>query len=46
MVRNGINVRQDIDARGDEFWLDALAPDALGFAVMARVRTEGPMLDW
>jgi RNA polymerase sigma factor (TIGR02999 family) len=36
-------LRQDIDARNDELWLDASARDALGFAVMARVRTERPM---
>ena len=43
MVRSAVEVRQDIDARSDEFWLDASAQDALGFAVMARVRTERPM---
>jgi RNA polymerase sigma factor (TIGR02999 family) len=43
MIRSAVGVRQDIDARNDELWLDASAPDALGFAVMARVRTEGPM---
>ena len=43
MVRSAVGVRQDIDARGDELWLDASARDALGFAVMARVRTERPM---
>lgn len=42
VVRSAIKV-QDIDARGDELWLDASARDALGFAVMARVRTEKPM---
>jgi RNA polymerase sigma-70 factor (ECF subfamily) len=41
-VRSAIEV-QDIDARDDELWLDASARDALGFAVMARVRTERPM---
>jgi hypothetical protein len=29
--------------RGDELWLDVSARDALGFAVMARVRTERPV---
>lgn len=42
-MRSAVEVRQDIDARGDELWLDASARDALGFAVMARVRTERPM---
>ena len=44
MVRSAIDLRQDVDAPGDELWLDASAQDALGFAVMARVRTERPML--
>ena len=43
MVRSAVELRQGIDARGDELWLDASARDALGFAVMARVRTERPM---
>jgi len=43
VVRSAVEVRQGIDARGDELWLDASAQDALGFAVMARVRTERPM---
>jgi RNA polymerase sigma-70 factor, ECF subfamily len=43
VVRTAIEVRQGIDARGDELWLDASARDALGFAVMARVRTDRPM---
>ena len=34
------DLQQDIDAGDDELWLDASAPDALGFAIMARVRTE------
>jgi RNA polymerase sigma-70 factor, ECF subfamily len=42
MVRSAVEVRQCIDARDDELWLDASARDALGFAVMARVRTEPP----
>ncbi len=42
MVRSAVEVRQGIDARGDELWLDASARDALGFAVMARVRTGRP----
>jgi len=43
VVRRAVELRQDIDARGDELWLDASPRDALGFAVMARVRTERPM---
>jgi RNA polymerase sigma factor (TIGR02999 family) len=43
VVRSVVELRQDIDARSDELWLDASARDALGFAVMARVRTERPM---
>ena len=43
MVVSAVEVRQDIDARGNELRLDASARDALGFAVMARVRTERPM---
>ena len=43
MVRSAVEVRQGIDVRGDELWLDASAPDALGFAVMARARTERSM---
>ncbi len=43
MVMSAVELRQGIDARGDELWLDASARDALGFAVMARVRTERPM---
>jgi RNA polymerase sigma-70 factor, ECF subfamily len=39
VVRNAVEMRQGIDAQGDELWLDASARDALGFAVMARVRT-------
>ena len=42
VVRSAVELRQGIDARGDELWLDASARDALGFAVMARVRTERP----
>ena len=38
MMRTAADLQQDIDARDDELWLDA--PDALGFAIMARVRTE------
>ncbi|MGC1322476.1 MAG: ECF-type sigma factor [Candidatus Udaeobacter sp.] len=41
VVRSAVGVRQDIDTRGDELWLDASPRDALGSAVMARVRTEG-----
>ena len=43
MVQSALEVRQDIDAGDDELWLDAPAPDALGFAIMARVRTERAM---
>jgi RNA polymerase sigma factor (TIGR02999 family) len=43
VVRSAVGVRQDIDTRGDELWLDASPQDALGSAVMARVRTEGPV---
>ena len=42
VVRSAVELRQGIDARSDELWLDASARDALGFAVMARVRTERP----
>ena len=42
MVRSAIELRQDIEAGSDELWLDALPRDALAFAVMARVGTEGP----
>src|SRR5262245_29659645 len=43
MVRSAVELPQDLDAEGSELWLDASAHDALGFAVMARVRTENPM---
>jgi len=43
VVRSAADLRQGIDTRGDELWLDDSARDALGFAVMARVRTERPM---
>ena len=43
MVRSAVELPQDIDGGGNELWLDASARDALGFAVMARVRTESPM---
>jgi RNA polymerase sigma factor (TIGR02999 family) len=42
VVRSAVEV-QDVDTRSDELWLDASARDALGFAVMARVRTDRPM---
>ena len=42
-MRTAANLQQDSDARDDELWLDASAPDALGFAIMARVRTERAM---
>jgi RNA polymerase sigma-70 factor (ECF subfamily) len=43
VVRSAVKVWEGIDARGDDLWLDASARDALGFAVMARVRTETPV---
>ena len=43
VVRSAIEVRQGIDQGGNELWLDEPARDTLGFAVMARVRTERPM---
>ena len=43
VVRSAVGVRQDIDTRVDQLWLDASPRDALGSAVMARVRTEGPV---
>jgi RNA polymerase sigma factor (TIGR02999 family) len=43
MVRSAVALREQIDEWSDELWLDASARDALGFAVMARVRTERPM---
>lgn len=43
VTRSAVEVRENIDARGDELWLDGSARHALGFAVMARVRTERPM---
>ena len=44
VVRRAIELQPGIDARPDELWLDASASDRLSFAVMARVRTERPML--
>jgi RNA polymerase sigma factor (TIGR02999 family) len=43
VVQSALQVLQDIDAGDDELWLDAPAPDALGFAIMARARTERAM---
>src|SRR5262245_34955113 len=43
MVRNAVELPQDIVAGSDQLWLDASARDALGFSVMARVHTESPM---
>jgi RNA polymerase sigma-70 factor, ECF subfamily len=43
MVRRAVELQEDIDAQDEEVWLDASARDTLGFAVMARVRTERPM---
>ena len=42
VVRSALDLRQDVETPSDELWLDALPRDALGFAVMARVGTEGP----
>jgi RNA polymerase sigma-70 factor, ECF subfamily len=46
-VKCGVKFDKDPATRhrsgGDELWLDASARDALGFAVMARVRTKTPM---
>ncbi len=42
MVRSTVELRQAVEAGSDELWLDASARDALGFAVMARVRTGRP----
>ena len=44
VVTSAVELREDIDACGNELCLDASARDALGFAVMASVRTETPML--
>lgn len=43
-MRNALELREGIDAQRDERWLDASAPNGLPFAVMARVRTQRPML--
>jgi RNA polymerase sigma-70 factor, ECF subfamily len=43
VVQSALDLRQGTDTRGDKLWLDASARDALGFAGMARVRTERPM---
>ena len=43
VAQSALDLRQGTDTRGDKLWLDASARDALGFAVMARVRTERPM---
>jgi len=43
MVLRAVELRKDIDARSEEVWLDASPRDALGFTIMARVRTERPM---
>jgi RNA polymerase sigma-70 factor, ECF subfamily len=43
VVRSAVDLQQGVDTRTDELWLDVSARDALGFAVMARVRTERPM---
>ena len=45
MVMSAVDARQGIEPQGDELWLDASARDALGFAVMASVRTKTPMWD-
>ena len=43
VVQNPVELRQAIDARSNELWLDVSARDALGFGVMVRVRTENPL---
>src|SRR5262249_9612835 len=43
MVRRALELREDVEAQDEEVWLDVSARDALGFVVMARVRTERPM---
>src|SRR5205814_6739551 len=43
VMRSAVELRQGVGERDDELWLDDSARDALGFAVMARVRTERPM---
>jgi hypothetical protein len=42
-MRSAVKLRQGIDERGGEPWLDGSPRDALRFGVMARVRTEKPM---
>ncbi len=42
MVRSVVELREQIDEWSDELRLDASERDALGFAVMARVGTDGP----
>ena len=42
MVTSAEELREDINAWGNELWLDASARDALSFAVMARVYTRKP----
>ena len=41
MIRSAVQVRQSIDARGDELWLDASSRYALDCAVMATVHADG-----
>jgi len=43
VVRSALDLQHDVDTQGDKLWLDASSRDGLGFAVMARVRTERPM---
>jgi RNA polymerase sigma-70 factor (ECF subfamily) len=43
VMRSAVDLQQGINTRGAGLSLDAPARDALGFAVMARVRTERPM---
>jgi RNA polymerase sigma-70 factor (ECF subfamily) len=43
VMRSAVDLQRGTDTRGDELWLDASTRDALGFAVMARVRTERPV---
>ncbi len=44
VLRSDVELQQHIEGESDEVWLDASARDALGFAVMARVRTERAVL--
>jgi RNA polymerase sigma-70 factor, ECF subfamily len=43
VIRSAVQVRQSIDARGDELWLDASSRYALDCTVMATVHADGAM---